>query len=951
MKVRQRIRNNISILVVTTLGIAAVIFLAILLYQTTLDFENEGAKISQPPENFSTSEKMNQPKTLKSLEDLSEKDLSQSTKKRLSEQGIGSLEKGTKSIIVDLKGVDESLKESDFAQYKKQIWQKQQQLISQISSNSVHAVVSKRFQSIPAMSFLVDKTALDFLKNSSQVESVQDNKISFKTADTTPVNPNPINSMGGSASIGFTLDGKQYNGDNYAVAVLDTGVDAAHSKLAGKVITEACFSYVVQSEGISSLCPGSTKINDGLDFKTGAGTAAPCADGCDHGTHVASEAALSYQDVTHDYNVYQSGTYNGDIFTNSIESLTVNGQGISGGARNAKIVGIQVFSRFAQGAETGIFSLTESWLAALDWIYTNANDRTLFPEPIAAVNLSLGSSGYTTAGCSSITPVVKNTFSSLISRNIAVFAAAGNDWGTVKNKVDYPACVIGAQGIAAAQNNGVAYSSYSQNGDATDLVAVGGDIVFQQNLDGAFWCDETKKTTCSIDENSIIWGPYALKSGKYAWTLAQGTSMASPYAAGIYTSLKSYAQNASVDDITNIMKITGSQLKDTRAGATTSPKPFIQGDAALQVLSNKGVKPVIHSFKPSKSNPFSNETIVLSGQVTPGSKCAINNKVGAVGVKSDGTFSAETLALSNTFVLTCVNSQNNAYISSILNVSDYVPVKSVAFSKDLINLKLGETQSLDFSLEPDNATNSSVKFTSSNESVVKISENPLSVQALSVGASTIKAVSWDNSSLFSEIIVNVQDAQPLNYVITDVASDDQARPDIEQMYINKFTTGCSFEIQGNDYITKYCPSDSVKREQMAAFLYYLKGYPDYTPPAVSPFSDLKTDNQFYKQIMWGVANGVWSGYEDKTFRGNKAITRGQFVSVLWRFYGSPVPILPSKSPFSDIKSTDAIYKAIIWAKNKLITTGYEDKTFKPYRTCSRAQMAMFIIRAWKADLS
>jgi subtilisin family serine protease len=46
-----------------------------------------------------------------------------------------------------------------------------------------------------------------------------------------------------------------YNGKGYAIAVLDTGVDAQHPFLKGAVSLQACFSVQDDSLGSKSLCP------------------------------------------------------------------------------------------------------------------------------------------------------------------------------------------------------------------------------------------------------------------------------------------------------------------------------------------------------------------------------------------------------------------------------------------------------------------------------------------------------------------------------------------------------------------------------------------------------------------------------------------------------------------------------------------------------------------------
>jgi hypothetical protein len=184
-----------------------------------------------------------------------------------------------------------------------------------------------------------------------------------------------------------------------------------------------------------------------------------------------------------------------------------------------------------------------------------------------------------------------------------------------------------------------------------------------------------------------------------------------------------------------------------------------------------------------------------------------------------------------------------------------------------------------------------------------------------------------------------------SFIITDVQTSNPARDSIVALYQRGYTKGCSWQQEGTTVITKYCPKNQVKREQMAAFLYSLKGSPPYTPPANSPFHDLSTSNIFYTQIMWGVANGIWSGYSDGNFSPNRSITRAQFSMVLWKFYLAPSPSFPVRSPFRDLATNNVAYPAVIWGVNNGTIAGYPDGTFKPNKNITREQMALLIIAA------
>ena len=171
--------------------------------------------------------------------------------------------------------------------------------------------------------------------------------------------------------------GMGFDGAGQTVAVLDTGVDANHPFLAGKVVAEACFSSAGQ-------CP------NGQTTQTGPGAGAPCTvnSGCYHGTHVAGIAAG-----------------NGEAA----------GQTFSGVAKGANVMAIQVF----QGSSSSLTTSFGDVMAALEHVYS-LKDTYQF----ASANMSLGTFSKWTSPCDgdALKPIIDN----LRSVGIASVVAAMN---------------------------------------------------------------------------------------------------------------------------------------------------------------------------------------------------------------------------------------------------------------------------------------------------------------------------------------------------------------------------------------------------------------------------------------------------------------------------------------------------------------------------------------------
>ncbi|RLY94090.1 subtilisin [Kocuria tytonicola] len=79
------------------------------------------------------------------------------------------------------------------------------------------------------------------------------------------------------------------------------------------------------------------------------------------------------------------------------------------------------------------------------------------------------------------------------------------------------------------------------------------------------------------------------------------------------------------------------------------------------------------------------------------------------------------------------------------------------------------------------------------------------------------------------------------------------------------------------------PTQQISREQMAAFFYRMAGSPAYTAPKVSPFKDVPTHHVFYKEISWMNSQGIAKGWPDGTFRPTQAVKRDQMAAFLFRY--------------------------------------------------------------------
>ncbi|MGQ2906064.1 MAG: S8 family peptidase, partial [Neoaquamicrobium sediminum] len=300
-------------------------------------------------------------------------------------------------------------------------------------------------------------------------------------------------------------------GNGYYVAVLDTGGRSSHQFLSSRIVSEACYNTINSTYGSTSRCPG------GAQASTAPGSGADCTAsniyGCGHGTHVAGTAA-------------------------GFNTAPQSGQPSNGVARDARIISINIFAQFPAsqcgglpaGYNSCVLTFTSDQISGLERVYALRNTYN-----IAAINMSLGG-GQHFSNCD--TDSRKPIIDQLKAARIATVIAAGNEYYT--NSVGAPGCISSAVTVGSATKSDVK-SDFSNWGTLIDVVAPGSSIV----------------------------ASYINGSSNSQFSSLSGTSMASPHVAGAFAAIRTAHPNATVDQIENALKSTGTGIS---AHGVTKPR-------------------------------------------------------------------------------------------------------------------------------------------------------------------------------------------------------------------------------------------------------------------------------------------------------------------------------------------------------------------------------------------
>ena len=158
-----------------------------------------------------------------------------------------------------------------------------------------------------------------------------------------------------------------------------------------------------------------------------------------------------------------------------------------------------------------------------------------------------------------------------------------------------------------------------------------------------------------------------------------------------------------------------------------------------------------------------------------------------------------------------------------------------------------------------------------------------------------------------------------------------------------FTGWSGTDLVGEDNLTVTIPAGSTGDRRYTAHW-------DFDPTiiaALNPtpnvdFLDVSRTDWFYYDVRYVCENGLMNGTSRNRFSPYGTATRGMLVTILYRMENEPRCF--GSAAFSDVRPGAYYEKAVVWASQNNIVSGYTDGTFRPDAPVTREQLASILYR-------
>ena len=289
-----------------------------------------------------------------------------------------------------------------------------------------------------------------------------------------------------------------------------------------------------------------------------------------------------------------------------------------------------------------------------------------------------------------------------------------------------------------------------------------------------------------------------------------------------------------------------------------------------------------------------------------------------------------------------------------VNAAAPVPVTSVSLDKTSLGLTEGDTETLTATVEPSDATNKNVTWSSDDTSVATVDASGL-VTAVARGTAVITATAADGSGASASCTVTVSSYLPPanpNYRITvEAAQGGTVTADPTAAKAGATVTLTPVPDRGYQVGTvavtdRFGDAVAVTEQADGTYTFTMpNGQVTVTvtfEQAPLPFPDVTEGDWFYDAVRYAYETGLMDGVGDSLFAPNSDTTRAQLVTILYRLEGEPE--VSGTSGFTDVAADTWYTDAVAWAAANGIVNGVSETEFAPGKDLTRDQVATILFR-------
>lgn len=285
-------------------------------------------------------------------------------------------------------------------------------------------------------------------------------------------------------------------------------------------------------------------------------------------------------------------------------------------------------------------------------------------------------------------------------------------------------------------------------------------------------------------------------------------------------------------------------------------------------------------------------------------------------------------------------------LSEFIVYEKEIPAESlqIVSEDNKTEVKVGETLALGVTWQPENANDTSIRWTVLDEegnksSLAKVSLSGI-LTAVSPGKVIVKAALRSNPEVAATMEITILPQKTAFY--QDVTEDDWFYDAVYLMAEKDLMTGIvPGEIFGANQV--------LPRAQFAEILYRMSG--EEKVEAGQEFLDVPEDAWYADAVAWAAKNKIVTGYADgETFGPADPITREQMAVMLYRYAqykGYDMSASGDYSKFEDASKVSTFAEAAMqWAVGNGIILGREDGTIlDPQGDTLRCECAVMLARA------